>query len=117
LVPVSGKVLIDGQPLTRGLVTIHPEGHRQSIANIEPDGSFKFTCYQPGDGTYTGTHVVCVTACEEVDATTNRWHAPQVYANRLASELRATIDGPRDDLEINLTWQGSNHDGPYLVKF
>jgi len=117
LVPVSGKVTIDGQPLTIGQVKLSPGDHRAAVGRIGEDGSFTMSCFELNDGAPTGTHLVTVTAVEQLTERSNRWHAPMRYANQSQADLWATIDGPTDDLKIELTWKVSKHDGPYVDKF
>src|SRR4051812_7957181 len=71
-VPVSGKVLIDGEPLTYGAVVFSPEGGRQSSGIIDKAGHFTLTCFEPGDGALIGKHHVQVLACDSVNPTTTK---------------------------------------------
>src|SRR5687768_6454035 len=70
-VPVSGKVLIDGQPLTYGFVRIIPQDARPATGQIGPDGRFTLTCYDDGDGCIPGKHAAAVIACESLGANAN----------------------------------------------
>ncbi|WP_145247767.1 hypothetical protein [Aeoliella mucimassa] len=117
IVPVSGKVTIDGQPLTVGQVKILANDRRTAQATIQSDGTFKMSCYELNDGAPVGTHLAIVSAVESIDERSNRWHAPKRYANKISSELWVTIDGPTDDLEIKLTWDGDKNSGPFVDKF
>ena len=117
LVPVSGTVTIDGQPVPVGQVKLSPEGHRAAVGRIDENGKFRLTCFELNDGAPLGTHPVTVTAVEQVTETSNRWHAPIEYANQSESQLQVTIDGPTDNLDIELTWEGSDHDGPFIDRF
>jgi hypothetical protein len=47
LVPGSGKVFVDGQPITRGTVTYKPDTARGNQAGFEPLGVIR------PDGTYS----------------------------------------------------------------
>jgi len=105
-VAVSGQVLIDGKPLTRGFVRFVPTGARPASGEIAPDGRFTLMTFEPGDGAVTGTHAVSVIAVEQLNDTTRRWHAPKKYADPKTSRLTTTIDGPTDSLLIELTWDG-----------
>src|SRR5262245_39016229 len=80
-VPVSGKVTIDGQPVTFGSVRFVPAGGgRQATAQIDKDGSFTLTAYEPGDGCVPGTHRVAVYSFEEVNETSGRYFVPRKYS-------------------------------------
>jgi hypothetical protein len=116
IVPVSGQVTIDGQPLTRGQITVMPEGHRASIGKIASDGRFTLSCFEAGDGAPVGQHIATITAVESVNDRSNRWHAPKEYANK-ATGVWVIIDGPTEDLKIELTWAGSKQKGPFVEKF
>jgi hypothetical protein len=105
-VPVSGTVLIDGQPLKFGsIMFIHPAS-RPSGGSIDSNGHFVLSCYEEGDGAVLGKHRVKVTACQPIDERSNRWHAPKKYADEQTSGIEIDIAEPADDLAINLTWSG-----------
>lgn len=105
-VPVSGRVLIDGQPLTMGQVKVVPANERAAQGAVQPDGTFMLSCYKLGDGSVPGTHKVAVVASEQLGERSLKWHAPQKYADLKTSGLEVTIDGPTDELVINLSWDG-----------
>jgi hypothetical protein len=105
-VPVSGQVLIDGQPLTFGTIRFIPAGHRASQGAIDSSGRFTLSCYSENDGAVPGKHRIEVTACERVKPTLLRWHAPKRYQDQATSGLSQEISGPTEDLTIELTWSG-----------
>jgi len=106
-VPVSGKVLIDGKPVTSGNIRMAPAaGGRLSVAPIAADGSFKMTTFKLGDGCVLGKHVVTVLSFDDVNETTRRWNTPKEYSMPAKSGLSADVSGPTDSLEFNLTWGG-----------
>jgi hypothetical protein len=113
IVPVSGIVLIDGQPLTKGSVQVMPTGHRAATGTIGPDGRFTLTTNDDGDGCVTGTHPVRVIGNENVGPSDIRWLAPKKYSSPEESGLKVTIDGPTKDLKIELTWAGGK---PFIEK-
>jgi hypothetical protein len=110
-------VTIDGKPLTMGEVRILATNHRPAIGRIKADGSFTLSCFELDDGAPTGKHLATVTAVESIDEHSRRWHAPKRYANKIDSDLRVGIDGPTDNLTIELTWAGSKQSGPFVEKF
>src|SRR4029078_12895844 len=63
-VPVSGQVLIDGEPLKYGAVVFVPESGRSSIGTLDERGHFSLTCFTPKDGALLGKHKVQVLANE-----------------------------------------------------
>ena len=111
-VPVSGKVLIDGAPLTRGALRFNPAEGRVATGAIGADGTFELMTYEPGDGVVTGTHAVTVHASEELNDGSVRWFVPKKYHHAATSGLSQTIEGPTNDVVIELTWDGKP--GPYV---
>ena len=112
-VPVSGKVLIDGEPLKYGAIVFVPEGGRQSSGIIDKSGNFKLMCFEPGDGALVGKHRIQVLASESINNSTVKWHAPKKYADRQSSGLVETIQGPTDEVVVSLTWKGNTPDKPF----
>jgi hypothetical protein len=115
-VPVSGKVLIDGEPLQFGAVVFVPEGGRQSSGIIDDNGRFQLTCFEPGDGALVGKHHIQVLASEALNNTTVKWHAPKKYSDRRTSGLNEEIKGTTNSIVINLTWKGSTPDKPFVER-
>lgn len=103
---ISGQVLVDGEPLTQGVVQFVPDGTRPSTGKINEDGSFTMTCYGEGDGAILGTHKVAIMGMEILSPSKIKWHAPKKYANTRTSGLTITVDGARDDVVFDLTWDG-----------
>jgi hypothetical protein len=113
-VAVSGRVLIDGKPLQTGFIQVYPDGNRPASSPIASDGRFTLTTFDENDGCMIGKHRVAVQPQKVINATTTKWFAPKKYTNRVRSGLTLEITGPTENAEINLTWQGSGHDKPYL---
>jgi hypothetical protein len=105
-VPISGKVLIDGQPLKYGNVRFTPENARMSGGMLDSEGRFSLSCFERDDGAVIGLHRVTVAAGETLSPTKVRWHAPRKYSDLGTSGLTQEIKGPDDNLVINLTWDG-----------
>jgi hypothetical protein len=105
-VPISGTVLIDGQPVDRGSVMFVNGQTRPAMSVIDKDGRFQLTCFQPGDGAVLGKHKVKVTVSEGIDEHSMRWFAPKKYADENTSGLEVEVTEPRDDMKIELTWDG-----------
>jgi len=105
-VAVSGRVLIDGEPLTLGIVQFVPEGARPSAGKIGQEGHFTLTCYDGDDGIVPGTHRVMISAKEMISESQAKWLAPPKYADFRKSGLSFEITEPTDDLTIELTWDG-----------
>ncbi len=84
---------------------------------LDEQGRFQLTSYKKGDGAPLGTYPVAVMAVEQIGERELRWYAPRKYASDRSSGLSVTVDGPTDDLQIDLTWDGSRKQGPYVEKF
>jgi hypothetical protein len=104
-VPVSGKVLIDGQPLAAGVIRVLPAGARSATSYLDKDGRFQLTTFNDGDGCVEGTHKVVVLGNRRHGMRVE-WLAPKKYWSPATSGLTATIDGPTDSMLIQLTWNG-----------
>lgn len=115
-VPVSGKVLIDGEPLKRGAVIFIPSGGRQSSGILDANGQFKLTCFEPDDGALLGAHRIQIYPNESINDTTTKWHAPKKYTDPETSGLTQEITGPTDSIVIELTWKGNTPDKPFIEK-
>jgi len=111
IVPVSGTVTIDGQPLAYGHVQVIPDGWRPASGRIGGDGHFTLTTTVANDGCAVGTHPVAVLAGESLTPDTMKWHAPQKYADAKTSGLTVTITGPTNDLKIELKSDGTTKPG------
>jgi hypothetical protein len=105
-VPVSGRVLIDGQPLASGNIRFHSQSHRPASAKINPDGTFTLSTYEFGDGCVEGEHPVSINGSQLINPKTMRWLAPKKYASPATSELEYNVTGPTDQAEFHLTWDG-----------
>jgi hypothetical protein len=105
-VPISGTVTIDGKPLAHGSILFKPASGRTAGGSLDSQGRYFLTCYEKGDGTAPGEYVVAISATEQLGETAVRWHAPRKYSDPKTSELKATVDEPRDDLNFELKWDG-----------
>jgi hypothetical protein len=112
-VPVSGRVLIDGEPVEHGNIRIFPQDERAASGKLGPDGRFELTTYEKGDGCVLGTHAVTVNALEPIDANSQRWHAPEKYRNVETSGLTLEVTEATDNAVIELTWSGGK---PYIER-
>ncbi|MBX3427865.1 MAG: hypothetical protein KF688_19455 [Pirellulales bacterium] len=107
IVPVSGRVLLDGKPLTHGIVRFAPPNQRPALGRLDGEGRFTLTTRSDGDGAIVGTHRVAVQSHEPTSNPPGvKWHAPQKYANYSSSGLTQEILGPTADLVINLSRNG-----------
>jgi len=105
VVPVSGQVLIDGEPLTHGFVRFAPPDSRVAIGRLDKDGHFRLTSFESGDGAVTGQHRIAIKSHEPVAGSNKiKWHAPRKYSNYSSSGLTQEITKATDSIVIELTW-------------
>lgn len=101
-VPVHGKVLLDGQPLTKGGIATTTTNGRGAMGRIQPDGTFKLTTLDEGDGARVGTHKVAIAVYEGEATGPEGDHGklliPQRYTSPTSSDLtiEVTADGPNE---------------------
>jgi hypothetical protein len=112
-VPVSGRVVIDGQPVTTGSIRFSPESGRPAVSAISSDGRFELRTFEDGDGCVPGSHRVSVLAYKETPSEV-QWFVPKKYANPTQSGLIENIEQATDSLLIELTWAGKT--GPEIEK-
>ena len=105
-VPVSGQVFIDGEPLKFGFIRFVPVGNRPSKGKLDENGRFILGCFEPDDGAVVGLHRVEVAACEPINSTQVKWHAPKKYSAYNDSGLQNEVTGPTDSVRIELSWDG-----------
>jgi hypothetical protein len=114
--PISGRVTIDGKPLSSGSIVVHPAGTRLATSPIGPDGRFTLSMFENEDGCILGKHPLAVVGTKMLDLTTTEWLVPKKYADSATSGLEIDVTGPRDDVEIKLTWEGSPPGRPFKEK-
>jgi hypothetical protein len=106
VVPVSGQVLIDGQPLAAGIegfIRVVPQDGRPASGSIDPQtGKFQLTTVEPGDGCITGTHKVVVILQQMVGQESVSL-IPEKYRDLKETDLQVTVEGPTDSLQVELT--------------
>jgi hypothetical protein len=107
-VHVSGKVLIDNQPVTSGSVQFLPRsGGRPSSGKIGRDGRFSLFTFAENDGCPPGSYDVIVSSIEILSDTQVRYHLPKKYGSPKTSGIMKTVDQPTDSMVIELTWGGA----------
>lgn len=104
---MSGRVLLDGKPLTKGSVRLAPTDMRPAYGNLDSEGRFTLTTYEVGDGVAYGTHPVAVSSFEvrgPDDRQVREWYIPPKYGDTTSSGLTATIDDDTEELVFELSW-------------
>jgi len=109
---VSGKVTVDGSPLTRGSVRFVPDttkGNKSSaepVGEIKPDGSYELTT-NGKSGAPAGWYKVTVNATEQVDSSkpfSGKSLVPRKYnvpeSTQLSVEVKASSKDGDYDLKV-----------------
>lgn len=108
LASVKGQVLLDGKPLTAGVVVTMPEKGRGARGEIDSAGRFVLTSGELGAGATIGTHRAAVIAVEE-SATFNpeaprKLLVPQRYSVAETSGLVIQVEsGKVNEAVLNLS--------------
>src|SRR5436190_239761 len=97
LTPVKGKVVLDGQPLTRGSVSFRPQdgtGKLEPAGTIEADGTYTlYTNQKPGAP--LGKYYALVVATEEIDpnnaSATPKSLIPRKYADISTKQFQIEV--------------------------
>jgi hypothetical protein len=58
--PVSGRITLDGKPVTTGVVCFHPATGRPATGRIDTDGRYRVGTFTPTDGALPGSHRVVI---------------------------------------------------------
>lgn len=115
VVPVSGKVLRNGQPVDGARVTFfNPQANTTAYGTTGPDGVFTLSTFGDKDGGAPGTNRVAVRKVEMISKAKEgfdygassevppepeeRWHTPKRYGKADTSGLTADVteSGPND---------------------
>jgi hypothetical protein len=90
--PVKGKVLYKGKPLTQGEIVFEPDsGGREAHGSIQSDGTFELSTFAQNDGAVPGVHRVAVSNTSKKDA------VPLKYRNVTSSKTEVdVVEGKAD---------------------
>ncbi|MEM8945387.1 MAG: hypothetical protein AAGD11_09400 [Planctomycetota bacterium] len=112
--PVAGKVVIDGEPVTKGSIQFVPDAGRPFASKIASDGSFRLVEASlnqdaGAQGLAPGTYRVGVSSSEVINEDEGEVlkHIPARYADYRSSNIEIEIQAPNEDMLIELTWEGS----------
>lgn len=113
LMPISGRVTIDGQPLETGKVTVWVKDYRPAQGMIGKDGRFTLLTRVSGDGCAIGEHDVTVSSTKRINEETVKHLIPMRYDDPTQSKLKINVTKPDDNWNIELSWKGDSHGAPY----
>lgn len=114
LVPVTGRVLLDGRPLPSGVVQFQPAAGQAASGQIAEDGSFILSRNARGDGVPPGTYRVAVISYDPTATTdaVENLRVPVKYTRFGSSGIEFTVfPGAVDPLVIQLVSDGNDHAG------
>lgn len=98
-VPVKGKVMLKGKPMTTGSISFEPtDGGREAFGNIGADGSFTLTTFKADDGAIKGSHRVAVKAA----GGGKKDPVPLKYQNYASSGIQVEVTEEKPELTIDL---------------
>jgi hypothetical protein len=122
VVPVSGKVSQKGKPLTAGDIVFSPAGGTNgsgghiATGQIGPDGTYRLTTFNTGDGAVLGTHKVTVTvrSADEMRKMNDLGGGkiayklppsvlPSKYSSVESTPLKYTVEDKANEINIDLT--------------
>lgn len=118
IVPVSGRITLDGEPLAGGVVNFQPRATANSdtagpgsSARIADDGSFSLTTVRDGPGAVVGVHRVKIYSyspespiASDSDAGPSKERVPDWYNYRSKLEFEVSPEGNEAaDFELTTT--------------
>lgn len=115
LVPVNGRVLLDGKPLSSGVVQFQPASGQAASGQLAEDGSFVLSRHAPGDGVPPGTYRVAVISYDPTATTdaVDNLRVPLKYTRFGSSGIEFTVfPGAVEPLVIQLVSGGTATDAP-----
>lgn len=112
LVPIEGRVTLDGQPVAFGDIRVIPTSGRPAYATLDEQGHFKlFTDEQ--EGCALGNHIVTLNSARSISDTDIRRFAPAKYDAGHTSDARLDVTGPKKDVVIELKGDGQRYPMDY----
>lgn len=106
LVPVSGRVEVDGKPLTSGGILVVPDEGRAASGVLGPNGQFTLSTFREGDGVVRGRHKVEVVAIERIAKNRQRWLVPKHVRSAASSQVFLDVTGPTQDVVLRIETAG-----------
>ena len=107
--PVTGRVLWEGQPLADAVVVFTPEKGRPATGITNAAGQFVLSTFKKNDGAVTGVHRISITARDPAPGATKepagagRRAIPARYGDPTTSPLTGEIRQGPNVFEFNLT--------------
>jgi hypothetical protein len=126
---VTGRVTVDGRPVTEGVVMFFPADGPAAVGSIRPDGSYVLTTFRNEDGAVLGKHRVSIHATrvgagylaapknidDEIELSRKRagtskvlvagavtWLVPEKYSLPESSGLTAEVMSASNSIDFNI---------------
>jgi hypothetical protein len=95
---VSGKVTLDGKPLSDATVMFVPEKGFAAAGTLQPDGNFRLISGRPGNGAVIGSHKVAVMPANPLDTPIS-----MKFRSAETSGLSVEVKAGKNSFEFDLT--------------
>jgi hypothetical protein len=109
-VPVTGTLLLDGQPVDQAEVQFNPKTGRMASGVTDASGHFKLSTAKPNDGAVPGEYTVTLFEYYPADKPPKMTGGPlpsrfsTKYANPATSPLNAKVErGAKNDFKFEAT--------------
>ena len=109
MAPVTGKITVAGQPVTRGSVIFMPDEAKgttgkAAVGDIFPDGTYTLRTFKTNDGAIVGHHRVVISgrAIEDDEGMPPDQRIPPRYGNPQQSGLTAEVTRTADPINFDL---------------
>jgi len=117
-IPVTGTVMMKGQPVVEATVLFVPVGDTPAaVGTTDADGRFRLRTFEPNDGAVAGDYKVAVRKIEVISSETGvdpadaltpppneKWLLPPKFGSGDLSGLKATVKpGEKNDFPFELT--------------
>ncbi|HEY0980963.1 hypothetical protein [Schlesneria sp. T3-172] len=119
-VPVTGYVLVDGEPLEGTRVVFSPDDHQYAAAGVtDAEGRFQLQTFAANDGAVPGSYKIIASNFIVIEhpngSVTETHYLPAMYRDPAKSGLTATVEdrGP-NELTLELTIPASGIEQPKL---
>ena len=107
LVPVSGLVTLDGEPLASAVVAFeHTGGLNMATGVTKDDGRFELAIHKMGKGATPGPHRVQISRSESDTPGKTTWISPKKYAAFETSGLSVDVTPKHNTFTFELSSQG-----------
>lgn len=110
--PATGQVTLDGKPVVAGSVVFTPPQGWPARGELDAEGRFSLSTYEPGDGAIVGPHEIVVISqtgpdpsehFERAPSAPTKWLIPERYGSRKSSGLAFQVEpGEANDISLEL---------------